>query len=186
MRFLKELIICLILAGAASQVLANDDLYSHLLEANLPGASWQAHRTNYGIHYSSAETTRNSKGEKISSVTLDIEGPAAVSPELDIKDVLTSNIDNILKTTAINEKFQPAYPVRKGMGATVVNINGENVGFIEYEVPSNKMIYVRHGLILKNGKLYTLTMLFFDPKADRKMGMAMETLMIAAINSGKL
>jgi hypothetical protein len=168
----------------------DDDLYSYLQETKdsfAPFAVWTFERVDYGLHISSKEQIKNSKGKSISAITIDIEGPAPVGKDATIEQYVQSNLKAIIQSYPVNPNFKPKFHVGDGLGATITNINGTNAGLIEYEVPSDRgMIYAKHGLILKDQKLYTFTMIFFDPKADRSRSIIMETLMIAAVNSGKL
>lgn len=186
------LVFCFYLV-VSSTASANDELYAYLLDNAILNGSWEAQRVDYGIHYSSPEKMTNPRGEEISAVTLDFEGPQSVPHGVEIQSVMRSNIDNILATTSINSEYQTDYSVQndrgetiKGLGATMLDVNGQKVGLIEYEVPATNLIFVRHGLILNEGRLYTLTMIFFDPESSREQEMALEMLLIAAVNSKKL
>ncbi|MFC2129928.1 hypothetical protein ACFLSQ_00690 [Bacteroidota bacterium] len=147
---------------------------------------WTVESKDYGLHFSSKDQIENSKGQMISAVTLDMEGPVETPEGVTTKDAVEDNLDNILRTTPVNPHFKPSFPIGEGFGGAIVDINGQEVGFIEYEVLSDNIIFVRHGIIIKEQKMYAFTMIFFDPKVDRKKGMYMEMLIIAAVNSGKL
>ena len=162
------------------------DIYSILSDVSLLKDSWDVERVDYGLHFSSKEKTKNSKGQIISSITLDIEGPNSTPENITIEDAVNSNVENILRSFPINQDFKPSHPLGNGIGASIVDVNGQKVGFIEYEVQADRLIYARHCILLKEQRLYTFTMVFFDPEIDRKKGMALEVLVIAAVNSGKL
>jgi hypothetical protein len=164
-----------------------DELYSHLYDNKDLFKSWEFEFVEYGLHLGSKEKFSNTKGKLISSITIDIEGPAFVKKGTTLEQEIQSNLNALVKSFPINPKYRPKHHVGDGLGATITDINGTKAGLIEYEVASDLgMNYAKHGLILVSNKLYTFTMIFFDPKADRSRSITMEALMIAAVNSGKL
>ena len=191
MKTIKIILLLSLLSFIQIQAFADDkDIFSVLSEKSFMKGffkSWEVERVDYGLRYSSKEKIINPEGQKISAITIDFEGPASTPDNLKIEDAVNSNIRNILKSFPINQDFKPSYPVDKGIGVTIVDINGQKAGFIEYEIKAkDNLIYGRHCLILKDKRLYTFTMVFYDQKTDRKKGMALEVLAIAAVNSGKL
>ena len=191
MKTIKIFLLLSLLSFIQIQAFANDkEIFSVLSEKSFMNdflKSWEVERVDYGLHYFSKEKIKNPKGQEISAITIDFEGPVSTPDDLKIEDSVNSNIKSIINSFPINQDFKPSHPVDKGIGATIVDINGQKAGFIEYEVKAkDNMIYGRHCLILKDKKLYTFTMVFYDQKTDRKKGMALEVLAIAAVNSGKL
>ena len=76
--------------------------------------------------------------------------------------------------------------VTDGIGAIKLELNGMEVGYIEYQVPSMNMAKFKRAIIIKDKKMYGFTMIMFDPNLDKKRGMVFDMLVIAAVNSGKL
>lgn len=142
--------------------------------------------TETGIDFDSKDKIQVTDEISVSKVHINLEGPFPIPKGTTLDQAMSFNIDSILKTTQLNKDYPKKDRVAEGIGAVKVDVNGLEVGYIEYQVPPMNMAKFRRAVIVKDEKMYGFTLAFFDPSVDVKRGMVFDMLVIAAVNSGKL
>ena len=166
----------------------NDEttLYEDILALEFMHKDFDSKKTDTGVDFDSKDKVKVTEEIIVSKIHINLEGPFPIREDTTLNQVMNQNINSIFSTTELNKEYIPKDKVAEGMGAVKVNVNGLEVGYLDYQVPSMNMAKVRRALIIKNNKLYGFTISLFDPNVNPKRAMVFDMLIIAAINSGKL
>ncbi len=163
---------------------AETDLYSELSTIFVVKDNFYVVTTATGIDLNSKNTFKNSKG-KVEPVThLMLEGPLNYPKIGNLQqgifataDVVKGEVDSAYKNK------QELYP---GLGVDLVDINGTQVGILNYKMNREPNTYVKRAIIYTSNGLYTYTIIMHQSKPKSKAGLTLMVLLIAAVNTSKL
>ncbi len=161
-------------------------LYEELSTHELVGDSFHLKEIEHGIALSSKDEVKLADGSKASKVRIELQGPYVAPPGKSLKDAIAIQIDRIVKSKDLNEDFPEEDEVAEGVGATIVDVNGQNVAFIEYQIADADMPRVKRAMIFKDGKVYGFSLTLSHFSVNKRRAMLFDMLVIAAVNSGKL
>lgn len=161
-------------------------LFEDLIALDFMQEQFESKITQTGIDFDSKDKIQVTEGVSVSKVHINLEGPFTIPKGTTLDQAMSFSIESIIRTTQLNKDYSPKDQVAEGVGAVKVDVNGLEVGYIEYQVPPMNMAKFRRVVIVKDDKMYVFTLAFFDPAVDVKRGMVLDMLVIAAVNSGKL
>lgn len=180
------LIVLLLFFGNSSAAEEKTTLYEDLLALEFMKERFDSKVTGTGIDFDSKDKFQTTKDMSISKIHINLEGPFPIPLGTTLNQAMEFNIDSVINTTELNKKFPKKNRVAEGMGAIKLDVNGFEVGYMEYQVPSMNMAKFRRAVIVKEDRMYGFTIVLFDPTVDKKRGLVFDMLVIAAVNSGKL
>lgn len=163
---------------------AGTSLYESLSTLPTLGDSFEIIKAPNGIDIKSKQKFENSKG-KIEPIThMELEGPF----KNDRFQTLEHGIQFLgqLVQPEVDEKYQTENMVYPGLGVAVVDVNGINVGLLDYKMNREPDTYVRRAVLLSDNGLYSYTIVMHKSEPKDKVGMQLMGLVIASVNSGKL
>ena len=161
-------------------------LFEDLIVLDFMKEHFDSKSTDTGIDFDSKDKIQITDEISLSKIHINLEGPFTIPKGTTLDQAMSFNIDSIIKTTELNKDYPTKDRVAEGIGAVKVNVNGLEVGFIEYQVPPMNMAKFKRAVIVIDDKMYGFTLAFFDPTIGVKRGMVFDMLVIAAVNSGKL
>lgn len=179
---------CIILLIAtvlhSSYSYAEMDIYSYLSQTFIIKDNFEVVRTKTGIDLFSIDKFTNSKG-KIESVThLMIEGPLNYAQINDLKQALFATAE-IVKPE-VDENYTSENEIYPGLGVDIVDINGVEVGILNYKMNHEPNTYVKRSAIYTKSGIYLFDIIMHQSEPNSKAGLTLFALLIAAVNSGKL
>lgn len=184
---LRNIVITLSLFFAGFvQAAAETSLYEDLLSLEFMNEQFESKVTETGIDLDSKDKIQVTEEISVSKIHINLEGPFPIPEGTTLDQAMNFNIDSIIRTTELNKDYPKKDRIAEGIGAVKVNVNGLEVGYIEYQVPSMNMAKFRRAIIVKDKKMYGFTLAYFDPSVDVKRGKVFDALIIMAVNSGKL
>lgn len=161
-------------------------LYDHILGLNWVFEGFDVTRTETGIDLDSEDTIKISDEKELSKVHINLEGPFPIPEGITLDQAINFNINSIIGTSKLNPDYPKENRVADGVGAIKVDVNGTEVGYVEYQIPNMNMAKFKRAIIVSEKGMYGFTMAFFDPSVEKKQGMVFDMLIIAAVSSGQL
>ncbi len=186
-------ILVLMLAPFSSLARGAKTVYDDMLEMGFMQQQFTHEVTSYGMNFYSVDKINLSDTVSASKIALYLEGPFVIPDNTTLNQVMDFNIDTILTTSVLNKDYPPGDKVAEGIGASIMNIGGSNVGFLDYQLPelsltnpTNAMAIFRRAVIVKDNKMYGFTIAINDSTIDKGRIMVLDMLVIRALKSGKL
>lgn len=176
----------LLFCNSSSFAEENTTLYEDILAQEWIYEGFEVTKTETGIDLNSVEKIKISDEVTLSEIHINLEGPFPIPEGTTLDQAMTFNINSIIQTTELNKNYEPRNKVTDGMGAIKLDVNGFEVGYLDYQVPALNMAKIRRAVIVKENRLYGFTIVFYDPNIEPKRGMVFDGLVILAVGSGKL
>ncbi len=168
-------------------------VYGDMLAMDFMKSQFTYEATNVGVNFYSKDKVNLSNTVTASKVALYLEGPFPVPEGTTLEQVVAFHIETIMATSELNKNYPQHNRVADGIGATIVNMNGTNIGILDYQLPelsltnpSNAMAIFRRAVIVKDNKMYGFTIAINDLSIDEGRIMVLDMLVITALKSGKL
>jgi len=174
-RIFLLLLICMSAVVSAEEV----SIYDDLLSIKWLTQDFEVTETEYGIDFDSEDKVEVSDGLVLSRIHTNLEGPFPIPDGTTIDQAINWNIDYIVSTADLNKDYPTENRVAEGVGAVKVDVNGFEVGYIDYQVPSMNMAKIKRAVLVSDKGMYSFTRIFFDPDVEEKRGMFFDALIIA-------
>lgn len=165
---------------------ARHPVFQALIDAGVFAEGFERVEMPNGIDFNAIRMVALGEGKSAPAIHFNAEGPFAIPPDVTLEDLLSQQIHNLDANVALNRDYHPEDEVIPGLGASIVDVNGTPVGFMDYQATFGKMARFQRALILVEGRLYGFTLVLFDPALDEREFMRLAAMVIAAVNSGAL
>jgi len=169
----------------SQSILAETTLYQDISNAmKSMSDKFEQIEMQQGLDFNSKETFKNSKG-KVEPIThMYVEGP--------LKDDRVSTLEKGINFTAqlifkeVDANYKTENMIYPGLGVAVVDLNGTNVGILDYKVSHEPNTYGKRAVVVTEKGLYSYSISMHKSEPKDKAGLHLMTLLIASVNSGKL
>ncbi len=182
----KLLLLFCFLCFSSSSMAEEKNLYDYILELDWIYKGFEVTKSDTGVEFDSNEKIRISDDVVLSEIHINLEGPFPLTEGTTLEQAMNRNVASILNTTELNKEYQPKHQIAEGIGGIKLELNGFEVGYLDYQVPAMNMAKIRRAILVKDNRLYGFTIVFYDPSIDPRRGMIFDSFVIAAVNSGKL
>jgi hypothetical protein len=157
---------------------ADDEFYAQLAKSEVLRVGFEAKRTETGVDFESKEQIQLN-GQAHPRFHFEVEGPLPV-PNVKTLNQAVQLIASFI-TPEIDAAHEEKDSVQPGLGATIVDVNGTKVAFLQYKNSKQPDTYCRRALIFNDGRLFSAEMsLHSVPENDRK-GILLPALMIELV-----
>lgn len=171
-------LVALSLPVAASE----SGLYKELENAAFMKTSFISKRSPTGIDFESKERI-SLHGQSHPKFHIEIEGPLPV-PGVTSLEFAVEKIAAVV-APEVDQTHHQENSIYPGLRLEVVDINGINVAFLKYKNLREPNTFNRRAVIYTDGGVYIATISLHSVPENHNMGMTLEMLVVAMINSNE-
>ncbi len=183
-KIMKNTIILFLILIFPLTAFANGSVLDDVRELDFLKEAYEIATTQSGIDIKSKKTFKNSKG-KIEPVThLELEGPFGNAGFKNLEQGM-NYLAQIVRPE-VDEDYEVEDVIYPGLGAVIVDVNGTNVGLLEYKMNREPDTYVRRAILFSEKGLYSYSIIMHQSEPKSKTGLNLMAVVILSVNSGKL
>ena len=181
---MKKLIFLALFFSVNLPLCAEPSVFDAIQKLALFKQDYQIVKTPTGIDILSIQQFKNSKGNTESIIHMELEGPIGKGHFNRLEQGIRF-LAGVVKPE-VDPKHKVENPIFPGLGLTVVDINGTQVGLVDYKMNREPDTYVRRAILISSKGLYSYSLVMHQSEPKSKADFKLIALVITSVNSGYL